>query len=705
MVIVGLEDLLKDANQEDYSDPEDFVDNITDEELLADLLAKKPTEEIYKERCLIVFGLPIAPADKVPKLDGLLNKVFTIKGCTHYHEIPLKEDGSSKDYCFVEYPSKELTEAALIVLDGFQLDKVHTFRAYRFSMLDTLKEPEANWKEPQPKEYVDVGDLWWYVQNPKCFDQFAIQVHDRKEGETTTAVYWANNGKDPSNIEARKTWSEHIFKWSPYGTYLATLHKPGVALWGGENFTRCQKFGHENANYIEFSPKESYIVTYAYDDRKGSNEHENSLRIFDTFTGEQKKTFSPSGSQGASGVHSWPFFKWSFDEKFFGFCRPKGNSIFIYDTSSFMINSNKAIEIDGLVTFEWNPAKNLIAYYCEERPSSNAPAEIGIIEFPSREKVRAQRIYSVSAANLFWQKAGNYLAAHTERYNSIRKTKEGVSKLTGVSSYLEIFDFSEKLVAVQSIQLTDTFISFDWEPKGDRFCVLQGSSNMVTPVVYRIEKAKSAPQCISKLEPANQLNTAIWAPQGGWLVVYASGTSAGNVLFIDTNGAEAKKTRAIEHSSVNYGSWDPTGRYFVTASLANNRLDPSYRIHTFQGRELFRKSIDTLTRFKWRPRPPVNLPDTKVREIRRNIKQISQRFEEEDRREQLKLSKDLQEKRREITNKFNERRAEHKQRWEEEKDERAKLRGGIDSDFVDQSDFIEEHLTVVVNTEKVEIQE
>lgn len=63
------------------------------------------------------------------------------------------------------------------------------------------------------------------------------------------------------------------------------------------------------------------------------------------------------------------------------------------------------------------------------KPSSNAPAEIGIIEFPSREKVRAQRIYSVSAANLFWQKAGNYLAAHTERYSSVRKTKEGVSKL------------------------------------------------------------------------------------------------------------------------------------------------------------------------------------------------------------------------------------------------------------------------------------
>lgn len=91
------------------------------------------------------------------------------------------------------------------------------------------------------------------------------------------------------------------------------------------------------------------------------------------------------------------------------------------------------------------------------------------MEFPSREKVRAQRVFSVSAANLFWQKAGNYLAAHTERYNSVRKTKEGGVKLTGVVSHLEIFDFSDKLVAVQTMHLSEPFISFGWEPKGAFF--------------------------------------------------------------------------------------------------------------------------------------------------------------------------------------------------------------------------------------------
>lgn len=51
------------------------------------------------------------------------------------------------------------------------------------------------------------------------------------------------------------------------------------------------------------------------------------------------------------------------------------------------------------------------------------------------------------------------------------------------------------------------------------------------------------------------------------------------------------------------------------------------------------RNIETLLRFKWRPRPPAPLSDQKSKEVRKNLKQISQKFEEEDRREQQKVSK------------------------------------------------------------------
>lgn len=108
--------------------------------------------------------------------------------------------------------------------------------------------------------------------------------------------------------------------------------------------------------------------------------------------------------------------------------------------------------------------------------------------------------------------------------------------------------------------------------------------------------------------------------------------------------------------------------------MSDNRHDPGYRIHTFQGRELIKKAINTLIRFKWRPRPPVNLPEQQLKEIRRNIKKISQEFEDEDRREQLQLSKELTQKRQEIMNKFNQLRVEHRRRREIEKEDRIKLR-------------------------------
>lgn len=73
--------------------------------------------------------------------------------------------------------------------------------------------------------------------------------------------------------------------------------------------------------------------------------------------------------------------------------------------------------------------------------------------------------------------------------------------------------------------------------------------------------------------------------------------------------------------------------------MGRNRFESGYRIHSFQGRELYKKQIESLIRFKWRPRPPVTLPDAKIKEIRKNLKQISAKFEEEDRREQLMVSK------------------------------------------------------------------
>ena len=40
-------------------------------------------------------------------------------------------------------------------------------------------------------------------------------------------------------------WTDSFIQWSPLGTYLATVHRQGSQVWGGENgFERLMRFAH-----------------------------------------------------------------------------------------------------------------------------------------------------------------------------------------------------------------------------------------------------------------------------------------------------------------------------------------------------------------------------------------------------------------------------------------------------------------------------
>jgi len=86
------------------------------------------------------------------------------------------------------------------------------------------------------------------------------------------------------------------------------------------------------------------------------------LRIFNVATGELKKNFvSPKRQEG----DIQDFFKWSHDGGYLALYRPKSNKLHVYETENFSLVDNKALELPGLMTFEWSPVKNIIACYCE----------------------------------------------------------------------------------------------------------------------------------------------------------------------------------------------------------------------------------------------------------------------------------------------------------------------------------------------------
>lgn len=100
-----------------------------------------------------------------------------------------------------------------------------------------------------------------------------------------------------------------MVQWSTYGSYLATFHSKGIALWGGEQFKECGRFLHRNAKLIDFSPRETYLVTWNEDKK-------DNLIFWNVISGEKMKSITvPLKPEDV--VKSWPLFKWSHDERYF----------------------------------------------------------------------------------------------------------------------------------------------------------------------------------------------------------------------------------------------------------------------------------------------------------------------------------------------------------------------------------------------------
>ena len=45
-------------------------------------------------------------------------------------------------------------------------------------------------------------------------------------------------------------WTESFVQWSPLGTYLATVHRQGAAVWGGAStFNRLMRYAHPQVDF------------------------------------------------------------------------------------------------------------------------------------------------------------------------------------------------------------------------------------------------------------------------------------------------------------------------------------------------------------------------------------------------------------------------------------------------------------------------
>ncbi|CAN6582289.1 unnamed protein product [Malus baccata var. baccata] len=634
---------------------------------------------------IVVDNLPVVPLEKFEKLENVIRKIYSQIGVIKDDGfwMPLDpETNKTLGYCFLEFNTPQEAELAKERTHGYKLDRSHIFVVNIFNDFDRFMSVPDQWAPPESKPYTPGENLQQWLTDEKARDQLVIRY-----GADTEVLWNDARHLKPEPFYKRTFWTESFVQWSPLGTYLATVHRQGAAVWGGAStFNRLMRYAHSQVRLIDFSPGEKYLVTYS--SHEPSNPRDANrvvINIFDVRTGKVMRDFKGSpddfaigGAGGVAGV-SWPVFKWAGgkDDKYFA--RMGKNVISVYETETFSLVDKKSMKVENVMDFSWSPTDPILALFVPELGGGNQPARVSLVQIPAKEELRQKNLFSVSDCKMYWQSNGEYLAVKVDRYTKTKK-----STYTG----FELFRIKERDIPIEVLELenkNDKIIAFAWEPKGHRFAVIHcdntNANNNPRPDIsfYSMRSAHNTGR-VSKLTTlkGKQANALYWSPTGRFIILAGLKGFNGQLEFYNVDELETMAT--AEHFMATDIEWDPTGRYVATTVTSVHEMENGFNIWTFNGKLLYRILKDHFFQFLWRPRPPSFLTPEKEEEIAKNLKKYSKKYEAEDQDVSIFLSEQDREKRRMLKEEWEKWVAQWKQKHEEEKEVRKNLRDGEASD-------------------------
>eukprot|EP00249_Psilotum_nudum_P011425 c23165_g1_i2 orf=444-2627(-) len=648
---------------------------------------------------IVVDNLPVVAPEKFEKLEGVVRKIFgqigTIRDGGLWMPVD-EETGKTKGYAFIEYTTPQEAQTAREQTNGYKLDKSHVFAVNMFDDFEKYLKVPDEWSSPEIKPYTPGENLHAWLTDERGRDQFVVRFGSETE------VYWndARQGK-PDPFYHRSFWTESFVQWSPLGTYLATIHRQGAAVWGGaQTFNRIMRYIHPQVRLIDFSPGEKCLVTYSSHEPSNPQDTQRvTLNIFDVRTGKVLREFKGSaddfttaGTGGVAGV-SWPVFRWAGGKEDRYFARIGKNAISVYETDTMGLLDKKSLKVDNVMDFNWSPTDSILSLFVPEGGGGNQPARVSLVQIPSREELRQKNLFSVSDCKMYWQSNGDYLAVKVDRYTKTRK-----STYTG----FELFRIKERDIPIEVLELenkNDKIIAFAWEPKGHRFAIIHGDGPRPDISFYSMRSPNNVGR-VTKLTTlkGKQANALYWSPIGRFIVLAGLKAYNGQLEFYNVDELETMAT--AEHFMATDVDWDPTGRFVATSVTSVHQMENGFNIWSFNGKLIYRLPRDRFFQFLWRPRPPSLLSPEKEEEIFKNLRKYSRKYEIDDAESSLALSAADMENRRRVQDEWKSWLAKWKQLHEEESRHRLELRDGEPSDEEEEFEAEEVEVEEILNIEE-----
>jgi translation initiation factor 3 subunit B len=668
---------------------------------------------------VLVANAPQVGPEKYDKLKGVLSKLINKHGETTEIVMPMNQD-TQKTYgmLLATYSNTECAQKCISTMNGMALDKTHTLKVVSLDAYNAIMQRPDTFQAKSNLSVHSRADFRNWLLDNKCREQFLIRYHDQTE------IFWHDTHAGTPQLAyggerekaSGKVWCDWVVQWSPHGSYLATFHKPGIALWAGDSFERRGRLVHDGDNkYLEFSPNEEFALTW--DGKHAMEASDASYRIFRVLTGEtlfRRKTpeKSPTGE--------FPHFLWSPDGKYFAECNE--TTVFVRDTETFDIIKNsegkkKSLRFleTGLQTFKWSPRDNIIAVWNQEK--GNNPARLSLYEVPSFREM-ASRSRTQCKAVMHWHPQGDFLALLVTALN--RNNKE-------CGTNVEIFRLRVKNTPVDVVQIKDgkpqpapkpgqaqekakveepniRIIAFEWEPNGRRFGIISANDTGHQPklAIYEM-KSDRVEMVVSHDLPSGSYNELHWAPEGQYFVLAAVGPSGGDMLFCGVSPQNKFDVlHKEEHFMLCEVKWSPCSRYVITSVNTNMReknlgfryqgqAESGFRIWSFHGRLLFSQQKEKLYICQWRPHPPSLMDEKRVKEIRRDIKSFSKRYDAIDDQQKDAARRQFQQARDSKMNAF-QAIMDRLQEWKEERNEENHWLDAVQEYEESQEWIVEEHV-------------